>query len=298
MFSGWIVALWPFAVWETKVTVPENLLLALVPAGLLALAHAGRIPCAILTGIIGAAMTLTHPVYLVVLFPFAAGVVWTSTDRLAKLVALSLLLAAFCAPIGLWVLRSHRLGYDGIATGFGYNYFRGVYAFDVLLAGRRYFRDHDEPAFAFVNERLRAAGLEPYDSNLRRSDPPLNTFLDRLAIRHLKAHPLYSAAKVLVKMPLAWVQQQTPLRSAFNAALLAPLFALVPAPARGGRRRERLGTIFLTILAVNAAFAAIAVEAIPMRYMLPLVSPLAMLAGAGLFARRPPAGQEHSPARS
>jgi hypothetical protein len=239
-------------------------------------------------------MALTHPIYLVVLLPFLAGIAWMRIDRFRKVAALSLLLATFSVPIALWVVRNHRLGYDGISTGFGYNYFRGVYAFDALLDGRPYFRDHDRPAFAFVNAKLRGAGLEPYDSNQRRSDPSLNVFLDRLAIRHLEAHPLYSTTKALVKMPLAWVQQQTALRSAINAALLAPLFLLVPAPAWGRRRSERLGAIFLTIFVVNAAFAAVAVEAIPMRYMLPLVSPLAMLAGAGLSARLPRADHDRT----
>ncbi len=280
LFAGWIVALWPFAVWETKVTVPENLLLALVPAALLVLADAGRgLRWVILAGLIGASMALTHPTYQVILLPFSTAIASLSIDRAKKLISLSLLLAAFCVPIGLWVLRNHRQGYDGVATGFGYNYFRGVHAFNVLLAGGQYFRDQDEPAIAFINTQLQAAGLGLFDSNLRRSDPSLNAFLDRRAIQHLEAHPAYSAVKVLVKMPLAWLQQQTPLRSAANALLLAPLFLLAMA---GVRRRKSLRVILFTILVVDASFAAVSVEAIPMRYMLPLMSPLAILAGAGL----------------
>lgn len=282
LFAGWIVALWPFAVWETKVTVPENLLLALFPAALLAVLAAGRgLRCVLLTGLIGAGMALTHPTYQVIVLPLATAVAFLSMDRQRKLLSLALLLTSFCVPVGLWILRNHRLGYDGVATGFGYNYFRGVYAFNVLLAGGQYFRDHDEPAIAFVNEQLRAARLGSFDSNHRRSEASPNALLDERAIQHLEAHPVYSAVKVLVKMPLAWVQQQTPLRSAATALLLAPLFLLA---AAGVRRRKSLWIILFTLLIVNASFAAVAVEAIPMRYMLPLLSPLGILAGAG-FSR-------------
>ena len=288
LVAGWIVALWPFAVWETKVTVPENLLFALVPAALLLLARAAqRVWWSILLGLVGAGMALTHPTYQVVLVPFAAGIAWLPIDRVKKLVTFSLLLAAFSVPIGLWVLRNHRLGYDGVATGFGYNYFRGAYAFNVLLAGGQYFRDHDVPATAFIDGQLQAAGLAPIDSNAARSDPRLNAFLDRRAIAHLETHPIYSAAKILVKMPLAWVQQQTPLRSGATALLLAPLLVLAFGAVR---RRKPLWIILFMILAVDAAFAAVSVEAIPMRYMLPLIPPLAILAGAGLPGGTAPEG--------
>jgi hypothetical protein len=283
LFAGWIAALWPFAVWETKVTVPENLLLVLLPAALLALAAAGRsFHWVTLTGLIGAGMALTHPTYQVIVLPLATAIAFLPIGRGRKLISFSLLLITFCIPISLWILRNHRLGYDGVATGFGYNYFRGVYAFNVLLAGGQYFRDHDQPAIAFVNGQLRAAGLGSFDSNLRRSDLSPNALLDERAIQHLEAHPFYSAAKVLIKMPLAWLQQQTPIRSAATALLLAPFFLLA---AAGVRRRKSLWIILFTILIVDASFAAVAVEAIPMRYMLPLMSPLAILAGAGLPRR-------------
>ena len=280
LFAGWIVALWPFAVWESKVTVPENLLFALVPAALLVLARAGRGPrWAILAGLVGAAMALTHPTYQVILVPSAVVIALLPLDRAKKLVTFSLLLCAFSVPISLWAVRNSRFGYAGVTTGFGYNYFRGVYAFDVLLAGGQYFRDHDVPATVFIDRHLQAAGLAPIDSNGARSDPRLNDFLDRSAIAHLEAHPVYSTMKILMKMPLAWVQQQTPLRSAATALLLAPLFVL----AFGAiRRRKVLRVVLFMILVVDAAFAAVSVEAIPMRYMLPLIPPLAILAGAGL----------------
>ena len=77
------------------------------------------------------------------------------------------------------------------------------------------------------------------------------------------------------------------LRSAATAVLLAPLFVL----AIGGlRRRKHLRFLLWALLVVDAAFAAVAVEAIPMRYMLPLISPLAILAGAGLPRRAAPEG--------
>jgi hypothetical protein len=282
LFGGWLVALWPFAIWETKVTVPETLLSALVAAAALALAlvNATRGPrIALLLGGLAALLALTHPIYQVALLPFAGSILAGTAPRARKLASLAAMILAFSLPVGLWLLRNHRAGYDGLATGFGYHYFRGVYGFDRLLRGEPYFRDNDAPARAFIDGILREGGFAGVDWGIGLSDPVIQRYLDGRAREHARLHPGYDLAKTVVKTPLAWVQEKSAAWSAANAVLVLPLFALA---AVAVRRRARLWIPALVLLSINAAMAFVAVEAIPMRYALPLVPLLAILAGGGL----------------
>jgi 4-amino-4-deoxy-L-arabinose transferase-like glycosyltransferase len=291
LFAAGIVAFWPFLIWETKVTVPENVMVVLIPAAFLLLARTRASHSAALALALGAAAgatALTHASYQVLVVGVVAALLWPnfegspprrdgSTAHRAR--AAVLVVIAFLAVVSPWVARNRRIGFTGIATGFGYHYWKGVYDFDLLLHHGTYFRDNDIPATEFVDRILRDRGFEGIDTNPERSNLEVNRFLDHSAALHMRSHVGYTVAKTLVKMPLAWVQQQTPKRAAVTAVLLLPLFFLA---VRGVARRHDLFPIVIPLLVLNAAFASVFVEAIPMRYALPLLPLVAILAGAGV----------------
>ena len=281
--AGAAVAFWPFTIWETKVTVPENLLVLLMPLAAIALLRAREehgIAIAVLAGALAGGIALTHATYqvLAAVVPF---LIW-SGRRDRRLAAAMLCLAGFAAVTVPWVVRNRTVaGYTGVAAGFGFHYFKGVYAFDQLRSGRTYFRDHDVPSGEAVSSMLARAGLGPISSDDARSDPARNRYLDRAAVEHMLANPGYTAIKTLTKVPLAWVHQQTAKRSVLTAVMLAPFFILA---CLNGRRLARgaFGALALLILSMNVAAAAVFSEAIPMRYVLPLLPLLFVLAAAGV----------------
>lgn len=284
LFAAGVVALWPFLVWETKVTVPENVLVAMIPAIFLLVPRArASYGAAIALGLLAGATALTHASYQVIVIALIPVLLWPGAELMKRKVAATILVViAFLAVVAPWVVRNQRLGYTGIASGFGYHYWKGVYDFDLLRGGGDYFRDNDIPATAFVNRMLAAGGFDGIDTNPERSDPEINRFLDRAATAHLRGNPGYTIVKVAVKMPLAWVQQQSAKRALLTAVLLLPLFVLA---IRALMLRRDLRPLALAILLLNAAFASVFVEAMPMRYVLPLMPLLGILAGAGFGMR-------------
>ncbi len=270
LLAGWVVALWPFSIWETKVTVPETLLAALFAALLYAVKGLGSSATrALVVGLLAAALTLSHPLYQVLIIPLLG----LALVRRRALVIACLLLG-FALPVSVWIARNARLGYRGVATGFGYHYLKGVYEFELLLSGGPYFRDNDPAAAEYADAVAKRAGLSGIITDAERSDPAINHALDRLAIEHLRSHPFAMMAKTAVMLPLGWIHQQSPSRSALTAILLLPLVLLA-------FRSRGLGVIAVLILSVSLAAAAVFVQAIPMRYALPQIAGLALLAGAG-----------------
>jgi hypothetical protein len=283
LFAGWIVALWPFLIWETKVTVPETLLCTLVAATCWALGRLSVKGEPLWAAVCGGLLTfaaLTHPLYqaLIVVVIVSSAVMAIPLKR--RIAAAVLMIAIYCVGVGPWVIRNERAAgyYFGVSSGFGLHYYKGIYNFEALIHGRPYFRDNDAPATMSVSAILRNAGLNAIWTDSERSDPVINRFLDVGAMQHLRSHPAYTGAKIIVMMPLAWVHEQTPGRSAWNAFLVAPLFALALSGWRGWRRGFPIAVI---LLVMNAAAALVFVQAIPMRYMLPLIPPLAIMSGRG-----------------
>lgn len=288
LFAGWIVALWPFLIWETKVTVPETLLCTLVAATCWALARLsvrGDLSWSVVCGALVTYAALTHPLYqsLIFIAVLTTAVMKISLKR--KIAAAVVMFAIYCVGAGPWIVRNQRIAgyYFGVSSGFGLHYYKGIYNFEALIHGRPYFRDNDVPATMWVSSIVRSAGFNGVETDLERSDPVINRFLDTSAMEHLCSHPIYTLAKIVVMMPLAWVHQQTPLRSACNALLVAPFFLLAVTGLRGWRNGF---VIAWMLLIVNAAAALVFVQAIPMRYMLPLVPLLAIMSGRGSDAFR------------
>jgi dolichyl-phosphate-mannose-protein mannosyltransferase len=288
LFAGWIVALWPFLIWETKVTVPETPLCTLVAATCWALARlseSGDLSWSVVCGALVTYAALTHPLYQILIF---IAVLTTAVMRIPlkrKIAAAVVMVAIYCVGTGPWIVRNQRIAgyYFGVASGFGLHYWKGTYDFEALIHGRPYFRDNDVPATMWVSSIVRSAGFNGVETNLERSDPAINRFLDTSAMEHLRSHPIYTLAKIVVMMPLAWVHQQTPLRSACNALLIAPFFLLAATGLPGWRN----GFVIVSmLLVVNAAAALVFVQAIPMRYMLPLVPLLGIMSGHGYDAFR------------
>ncbi|MHB0970169.1 MAG: ArnT family glycosyltransferase [Thermoanaerobaculia bacterium] len=284
--AGAVVAFWPFLVWESKVTVPENLLVVLTPLLALCLVRAGsRLSWryAALAGVVAGYTALTHALYQAAIPVAAVALVFMvqAPWRKRAVLATAFLLPAVVLP-GSWVTRnSMQSGYDGLATGFGLHYWKGVYSHEILTSNPRdYFRDHEIESTDYVGRMLRARGIDGIESNDERSEAARNELLDRMATAHAIDNPLYTIEKTAAKIPLAWVQQQSPLRSAATGLLLAPLLA---AAALGAWLRARaLLPLWLSLLALNVAAAMIFVEAMPMRYALPWLPLVAALAAVGL----------------
>ena len=215
-----VVALWPFTVWETKVTVPENLLVLLIPLAFLGLKRS-----AALAGAAAAWSALTHGVYPVLALFVVLMLIVMKRFRAAAIAAI-----VIAIPLACWTARNAHLGFRGLATGYGYHYFRGLYDYQ-----QHDLRDHNIEEQDYVSQITVAAGLPSMATDDARSDPTVNKWLDRKATEHLLAHPGLTIVKTLTNMPKAWIRQQTTARSVANALLLLPLLIL----AAIGLRRDR-----------------------------------------------------------
>ncbi|MEM7351077.1 MAG: hypothetical protein AAF657_09745 [Acidobacteriota bacterium] len=282
--AGYGVALWPFLVWETKITVPENLLVALLPLVFVALGRwrgSGAPEWLVVAGALAGLTTLTHGLYQVLL-PALCLTILTFGDRPRRWSAVVVLCLAYGAMVTPWLVRNAQVAGQpmGVATGFGMHYLRGLQSWSVLTSGEPYFRDHD-PEMAAVHQRLAQAGFDTSDDDFMRSDPATNRFLDGVAWDDVRARPGNLVLRAVVRAPLLWVQQQTASRSLVTALLLLPLFLLA---ARGLLRHWQLQLLgpFVTLVGLNLTIAAICPEAIPMRYGLPLMPLLCLFAARGL----------------
>jgi hypothetical protein len=282
LFASAVVALWPFLIWECKVSVPENLLVALFPFFLLAVVkgiRASSLRWACIAAILAACLALTHGLYQT-LIPLGALAFLMSRRRLLLAGCFLCLSGALLAP---WLIRNYRTaGYNtGVASGFGYHYFKGLYTYERLLQGD-YFRDFDAEADAYVRK---VAGLNVNDDTVFRSDPLVNRNLDAWAKADIWKRPWFFISKGIVRLPLVWLEQQSKARSLITALLLLPLVIL----AFKGFMREGLGgelpVLALMALAMNFLSAAIFPEAMPMRYALPWLALLSVLSARGLRAR-------------
>ena len=297
-----VVAFWPFLVWETKVTVPENLVVVLLPLASWALIRSidsTRLAWAAAAGAIAGISAVTHALHQVLIPAGVMMLVLLSRlpwqRRFVNAIVFALVAAA---PVLAWSWRNQAVtGYRGLATGFGHHYWMGIHTYEIL---RRdpvdYFRDHGDAAGAAVNARLAAAGHGTIDSNEARSDPAKNRFLDATAMEHALANPLFTIGKVAVKAPLAWVQQQSPRRSLLNAVLLLPL--ILPAIAGALLGGRALVPVWFPVVLLNAGAAFVFVEGAPMRYALPWIPAAAILAAFALERLRLILSQTSSQERS
>lgn len=298
LFAGWSIALWPFLIWETKITVPENLLVALVPATFAALGRwrsTGSLLWLVATGVLAGIAALTHALYQLLLPGLLISLFFLDESRhWFKRAASICIVGATCLVVIMpWLIRNtHIAGRPvGIATGFGLHYLRGLHSWGVLSSGGRYFRDHDRDSAAFVEGILHSAGFENRSDYYVRSDPETNRFLDAEAWRDIRAKPARVVLRALVRSPVLWTHQQTPLRTLLTGLLLLPFLIL---SIRGVFRcwhRHLVGPLS-TLLALTCAAASIYPEAIPMRYALPLLPLLILLSAHGLDLSRPRSASE------
>lgn len=290
LVAGAVVALWPFLIWETKVSVPENLLVALVPGLTLAWAQwwsGGGWGSAALAGALAGWAVLCHGLYQALVPVLAIAMLLAGRDRRPRFTGLATFIAAAAMVLLPWTaLTAHAAGrWIGVATGFGHHYAKGLRSFALLAHPAAYFHDLEGELRAEILSVVQREGFAAEDDALIRSDPEINRRLDALALADLRARPVAAAVRAAVRAPLFWVQQQSLLRAGINAILLVPLFALAMRALRRNASALRW-VIAAVVLAVNLAAAAVFVEARPMRYALPLVPLLAALAAAGLEGRR------------
>jgi len=284
IFTGLLVAFWPFSIWITKVTITENLLLALVPLViLLGLKYMKTekfrdgLGCGAVLGF----LCLTHSSYVAFAAGFLLAVFLISSIRTGWSRVLLILVAAIVV-VSPWTLRNHSHGFTSIqtATGFGLHYLKGLYYFDRFLAGDSYFANLEVASAEYANGFILENLSLTIDSDKDRSNLGKMQAVDNLARQHLFDNLGFNIAKIAIKSPLMWIRQQSASRATLNFFLLAPLILY----ASLAIRRERWTTTLLIVtptLSLTAAFALVFIEDAPMRYALPLFPLLAMLAGAG-----------------
>ena len=298
--SGLIIALWPFLIWETKVSVPENILVALIPAAMIFLLTFLRdslsARSAVVAGLLVGYISLCHGMYQFFLICFVGAMFLKRNKTGRDYRAMCLLTSVAIAVVLPWMARNYSIAhrYIGTASGFGLHYLKGDWNFELLMRGGNYWDNQDEEIHAQLMEEARSQGLFVPDETHLRSSPTVNEYFDRRAKEHMREHPLRQIAKGIVRFPLAWFQQQNFSKWVVNIVLMAPLLGL--ALVTSWRRRNE--TPFLAVTAVwffmNGLIAVVFPEAAPMRYVLPLLPLVAMLACENLMraARKGDVSQE------
>jgi 4-amino-4-deoxy-L-arabinose transferase-like glycosyltransferase len=179
-----------------------------------------------------------------------------------------------------WTYRNYLLAgrYIGTATGFGLHYLKGERNFECLISGGNYLINRDNQLHEDLTNEARAAGFAIQDDVYLRSSPAVNDFFDRLALEHIRLHPWRLIVKAVIRFPLAWFQQQTIFKWFLNVAVMAPL--LLMAGLAAWRERNDRAVLCITFLwcAMNGLIAMIFPEVAPMRYVLPLLPLIAILA--------------------
>jgi len=289
LVAGLLVAFWPFGIWITRVTITENLLMALVPLTLFCAVRyikGNQRRFGIGAGALLGLLCLTHSSYLAFAMGMILAVLIGRNFKIA-LPQAGLILLAAVVVVSPWTLRNHSHGFTGIstATGFGLHYFKGWYYFENLIGPGEYFKNLEVESVIFANSYIVEAGASAIHSDADRSDIEKMKQIDTLAIDHLLENPGLNAIKVSLKAPLMWVRQQSPARAVFNALLLIPLlyFAIV-AVRQIGISTSLL--FFIPLMSLTAAFSLVFIEDAPMRYALPLFPLLGILAGVGACSRR------------
>jgi 4-amino-4-deoxy-L-arabinose transferase-like glycosyltransferase len=282
--SGLIIAFWPFLIWESKVSVPENLLVALVPAAMIFLlrffrdylSSAGAVVAGLLIGYI----CLCHGMYQFFLVCFTGAMFLKRNKKARDYRAIVILLSVAILVVVPWTVRNYSLAnrYIGTATGFGLHYLKGERNFELLLSGGDYWNNQDEEIHAQLMAEAQERGLFIPDETHLRSSPAVNEYFDQKAREHIKRHPWRQVTKAIIRFPLAWFQQQNLIKWILNIALMAPL--LVMAVVTSWRRRKEPPFVALTVIwfSMNCIIAAIFPEAAPMRYVIPLLPLVAILA--------------------
>ncbi len=291
IFASAVVAFWPFLIWETKVTVPENLLVALIPGFLLCAENywkeRPRYVYSLAAGLVLGMIMLTHGLYQVSLPIVIFSLLFKKNKGRAEYVWMFLFALSTCLAVSPWLIRNYRVSgrVMGIASGFGYHYFMGVYNFGLLENNSLdYFRDNIVAGDLFVREKVKGTGFEGLPDVIFRSDPTVNSYLDKLAGEDIKQRPLKFLLRGIIRLPLSWIQQQNLKRVIVNAVLVFPLLFLL---ALGLYRHPACGSLLTPVfflLGMNMVVSLVFPEAIPMRYMLPLMPLVGLLSARGMPA--------------
>ena len=272
---GYAIALWPYNIWISRLTIPENLLFFLVPLSCyltLKLLKSQTVLTSIILGIVLASLWLTHSAYSLyiigILLPPSLSLYFKQQKKLIFTILVSL--SVTVAP---WIIRNNLAGYHSFntATGFGQHYFIGWFYYEQLINGKNYFGNVAyHQSFKFAENIAIKNGIKPIITESDRSNLEITSQYDKLASEHLKSHLFENFKKVLIKSPLLWTQQQTITRSLVNLLLLLPFIFLA------------LLTLFLPqkftiqllfpVITTSLGFSLVCVECSPMRYALPLFS--------------------------
>jgi len=266
LLTSYCIALWPFSIWINRLTIPENLLYFLVPCSLYYVLK--RYYCA---GVVLGGLCLTHATYLV----YAMSVLAILLFSCKRFFLITLL--GMCLVITPWLIRNSSYGYNSLATGFGQHYFIGWYYYKQLPFNYWQSSNFNE-AHLYSRQYAQQYGEAAIVSNQDRSNIQLNQAYDKLAIKHIKSHFFENVFKTMVKMPLFWIQEQTICKSLVNILLVFPFAGL----ALICFFRRNVALLSVPVVFLSLSFAFVCVECAPMRYALPLMPCLIIMAGIGL----------------
>ena len=283
LYSGYVVALWPFLIWETKVSVPENLLVLLLPLAvfaLLRLLQNGRLFYSLFFGLVCALISLCHASYFI---PALIGIVILLFDCIRKkqFKPIIVVVTIFVCVVLPWMQRNIALGLESYApaSGFGLHYFKGWFYFERLFSNESYFEDLEQASTNYVNALLAMNDRTAINSDKERSNVEKNNFLDAKARDHIKSNLFANVIKSFVKAPLMWVRQQSVGKVWLNVLFLFPLFLGALVGVKRLKPVHRI-TFFLMLFCSSLGFGFVFIECAPMRYALPFLPLLAVLAAS------------------
>ncbi len=285
LLVGYIIALWPFSVWITKSSIPENLLLILVPLQLLLAIkylQEKNILTVFLFGVVNGLLCLTHASYLAFsLASFLALIIGLKLKEVLPVIIL--LLAGFLITLFPWTLRNQTAGYSSVttATGFGLHYFKGWYYFEQLQERKPYFKNLEAESAKFANNYIQNQGLPTVLNSRDRSNFENMAKIDHLATEHLLQNLKLNYLKLFVKAPAMWIRQQSNSRTILNLILLFPIVLLAWFGIKKLAWQKEI-LVALPMIALTATMSLVFIEDAPMRYALPIFPLMVILAGVGI----------------
>ena len=283
--AGYSIAFWPFAIWITKTSIPENLLMLFVSMTIyfgLKFLNSYKNIFLILYSFSNALLYLTHASYLVFVFgSFMALVLSIGFKKMPRIIPRTaiIFLLVFFATIAPYLVRNYSYGFKSIkiATGFGLHYFKGHFYFQELINKKPYFKNLEGESANYANQIFKKNNLQEINTSLDRSNFIEMKKVDKLAVKHILENKVENILKVFLKTPLLWIRQQSFNRAILNLILILPLFYLAIKGAFRLSLNQSL-IIILPLIFFNLLMSLVFIEDAPMRYALPIFPLLVILA--------------------
>lgn len=280
------VAIWPISIWQSRLSLPENLLYFLVPLTVLVLLKNKTLWKSLLAGILCGLLALTHSAYLSILPIGLLSISMIKTsDSIFKLKMTLCITIGMITAITPWMLRTNSItGKLQISAGFGHHYLKGKKFGEELSNPRLYFTDIDQKIADYLTSKFELKNN--ISSLVSRNSVEVNQKLDNIALSKIKSLSLTeNFNNIAMKTILFWIQQQNFKHAIVTAVIVLPLLAICIL-CLFFKPSQEVFLIFLFILSVNLAFAFVFIEGRPLRYSLSLMPLVFILSGKYLSSTK------------